>query len=550
MQPSLPALARTGKRLVNLGKGLKLPKPPAPPPRPLPPPAPVISRFAPAVKSAAPPPLPASVFSRFAAAGEGAAPSARFAALPPLPRGNLPALAGRAPPRPEARFSLAEAERITEPARIRALLEELEAGSSQQFRAGTRGTTMQPTLLRLLRARGRIYEAPPEPAAEPPQPPELATPETIQRPTPISEEVSAIAQEGGISAANSRNHFMQATEDAATLVSEVIPLSGRTLLTPIAEQEGQTAAEAIRALPEVPPEEQLTPAEIEEILDSIFPGRLVGRALELVSQNLDRMEGVFRGRMPRANVNTYNRQIQDLISVTLIHTPAPQVRKLLEVFTPARLTRLKSALGAYFLRNPLDARLILDELITILSRGQYNAEIIEALTTDLNIQPAGALARLQALSRDIQATALQLGMEGRLAYAKGMGWFGARAFYTLVAAGLGAVGLFIAAYANINSVEDLAIQIRLGRDIFDNRFPGIAEFRDRAALLFQGVAATLMDTLYDTTGVQRPAQRPSPAGPPEVVRPPREVWAWAHYIGEYSRMLRDLLSILIAQRQR
>ena len=520
MQRSLATLARSGKRLVNVGKRFTPPVPPRPPPRPLVPPM---------------PPAP---------------PSARFASLPPLPRGNLPALAGRAPMRPETRFSLAEAERITEPKRIRELMEELEVGSSLQFRAGTRGTKMQPELLRLLRERGRIYEAPAEPAAEPPQPPEFATPEMIQRPTPISEQVTAIAQEGGISAADSQSHFMSATEDAATLVGEVIPLSGRTLLTPIAEQEGQTAAQSIRALPELSPDEQLTAAEIEGILDSIFPGRAVGRALELGPQNLSRMEGVFRARMPRANVDTYNGQIRDLVSVTLIHTPAPQVRKLLEVFTPARLTRLKSALGAYFLRNPLDARLILDELITILSRGQYNAEIIEALTTDLNIQPAGALARLQALSRAIQATALQKDMEGTLAYAKGMGWFGARAFYTLVAAGLGAVGVFIAAYANINSVEDLAIQIRLGRDMFDQRFPGVAEFRDRAALLFQGAAAVLMDSIYDTTGIQRPAPPPAVAGPPEVIRPPREVWAWAHYIGEYSRMLRDLVGIVIAQRQR
>ena len=522
MMRSVPTLARRVARVgTNILKRASVSKPPAPL-------LPSIAR-PPALAAARPP------------AGVG---------LPSLPRGNLPALAGRAPQRPEARFSLAEAERITEPARIRALLEELEAGSSQQFRAGTRGTTMQPTLLRLLRARGRIYEAAPEPAAEPPQPPELATPETIQRPTPISEQVTTIAQEGGITAAESQNHFMHATEDAAALVDEVIPLTGRTLLTPIAEQQGHTAAQAIRTLPELPPGEELTPVEIEEILDSIFPAREIGRAFELGPQNLARMEGVFRARMPRANVDAYNGQIRDLVSVTLQHTSAAQVRRLLQVFTPARLTRLKAALGAYFLRNPLDARLILDELITILSRGQYSAEIIEALTTDLYIQPAGALARLQALSRAIQATALQLGMEGALAHAKGMGWFGARAFYSLVAAGLGAIGVFIAAYANINSVEDLAIQIRLGRDLFDNRFPGIAEFRDRAALLFQGIAATLMDTIYDTTGIQRPAQRPGPAGPPAVVRPPQEVWEWAHYIGEYSRMLRDLLGIVTAQRQR
>lgn len=529
MMRSVPTLARRVARVgTNILKRGSVSKPPAP-----------------LLPSIARPPVLAAPAPSAAAARPPAA-----VGLPSLPRGNLPALAGRAPQRPEARFSLAEAERITEPARIRALLEELEAGSSQQFRAGTRGTTMQPTLLRLLRARGRIYEAPPEPAAEPPQPPELATPETIQRPTPISEQVTTIAQEGGITAAESQNHFMQATEDAAALVDEVIPLTGRTLLTPIAEQQGQTAAQAIRTLPELPPGEELAPAEIEEILDNIFPGRVIGRAFELGPQNLTRMEGVFRARMPRANVDAYNGQIRDLVSVTLQHTSAAQVRRLLQVFTPARLTRLKAALGAYFLRNPLDARLILDELITILSRGQYSAEIIEALTTDLYIQPAGALARLQALSRAIQATALQLGMEGALAHAKGMGWFGARAFYTLAAAGLGAIGVFIAAYANINSVEDLAIQIRLGRDLFDNRFPGIAEFRDRAALLFQGIAATLMDTIYDTTGVQRPAQRPGPAGPPVVVRPPQEVWAWAHYIGEYSRMLRDLLGIVMAQRQR
>jgi hypothetical protein len=86
--------------------------------------------------------------------------------------------------------------------------------------------------------------------------------------------------------------------------------------------------------------------------------------------------------------------------------------------------------------------------------------------------------------------------------------------------------------------------------MFDQRFPGVAEFRDRAALLFQGAAAVLMDSIYDTTGIQRPAQPSAVAGPPEVVRPPREVWAWAHYIGEYSRMLRDLVGIVIAQRQR
>ena len=535
MKSTAIALERTGKRAVNLGKRVSI------------------------FKSSRP---PASVISRFAAAGEGAAPvapvaptpSASSSALPFLPRGNLPSLAGRAPLRPETRYTLEEALKITEPKAIRKLMEELEAGSTRNFVAGTRGIKMQPALIRLLRARGRIYEPPAEPEAEPPQPPELATPETIQRPTPISEEVTRLAQESGITAAESHNHFMHATEDAAALVNEVIPLSGRTLLTPIAEQQGQTAAQAIRALPELPPGEELTAAEIEAILDTIFPARVIGRAFELGPQNLFRMEAVFRARMPRANVDAYNRQIQDLMSATLLHTSARQVKKLLAIFTPARLTRLKSALGAYFLRNPQDARLILDELITILSRGQYNAEIIETLTTDLYIQPAEALSRLQAVSRSIQATALQRDMEGALAHAKGMGWFGARAFYTLAAAGLGAIGVFIAAYANISSVEDLAVQIRVGREMFDHRFPGVAEFRDRAALLFQGTAAVLLDSAYngyyDTLGIPRSAQPPSVTGPPEVVRPPREVWLWAHYIGEYSRMVRDLLNIVIAQRQR
>jgi hypothetical protein len=431
-------------------------------------------------------------------------------------------------------------------------MEELEAGSTRDFPAKTRATTMQPALIRLLRERGLIYEQPAEPEAEPPQPPELATPETIKHPTRISEEVTTIAQGGGITAAESQSHFMDAAQAAEELVNEVIPLSGRTLLKPIeeGEQEGQTATQSIRALPKLPPGEELTPKEIEDFLDTIFPARVIARSLKIGPQNLFRMEALFRARMLKADIDAYNVQIQDLISATLEHTTARQVRKLLKVFTPSRLTRLKSALGSYFLRNPLDARLILDELITILSRGQYNAEIIEALTTDLNIQPAGALARLQAVSKGIQATALQRDMEGALAHAKGMGWFGARAFYTLAAAGLGAIGIFIAAYANINSVEDLAIQIRLGRDMFDQRFPGVAEFRDRAALLFQGAAAVLMDSIYDTTGIQRPAPPPAVAGPPEVVRPPREVWAWAHYIGEYSRMLRDLVGIVIAQRQR
>jgi len=537
MKSTAIALERSGKRAINkLGKRVSIFKPPKPP---------------------AP---PASIISRFAAAGEGAAPVAPTpsapSALPFLPRGNLPSLAGRAPLRPETRYTLEEALKITEPKAIRKLMEELEAGSTRNFVAGTRGIKMQPALIRLLRARGRIYEPPAEPEAEPPQPPELATPETIQRPTPISEEVTRLAQESGITAAESHNHFMHATEDAAALVNEVIPLSGRTLLTPIAEQQGQTAAQAIRALPELLPGEELTAAEIEAILDSIFPARVIGRAFELGPQNLFRMEAVFRARMPRANVDTYNRQIQDLMSATLLHTSARQVNKLLAIFTPARLTRLKSALGAYFLRNPQDARLILDELITILSRGQYNAEIIETLTTDLYIQPAEALSRLQAVSRSIQATALQRDMEGALAHAKGMGWFGARAFYTLAAAGLGAIGVFIAAYANISSVEDLAVQIRVGREMFDHRFPGVAEFRDRAALLFQGTAAVLLDSAYngyyDTLGIPRPAQpvAVAVAGPPEVVRPPREVWLWAHYIGEYSRMVRDLLNIVIAQRQR
>jgi hypothetical protein len=318
---------------------------------------------------------------------------------------------------------------------------------------------------------------------------------------------------------------------------------------------GRTARQAITELPAIG-EELVTAAQAEEILDSIFPGRVVARALELGPQNLARMEAVYRGRMPAGNVQEYNGQMRDLVAVSLQHIPSWQVENFTRVFTPDRLRRLKAALGTYFLRNPLDARLILDELIAIIPRGQrngaqYTGEIIDTLISNLNLQPARALAELVRTSNALAITELEVGAAGRLAQSKGMGWFGARAFYSLIASGLGIVGLFLAAYANITSIEDLAREIRIGRDVFDARFPGIAEFRDRAALFFQGIAANLMDTIYDATGMQRPAEAPVPvARPPEVIRPPAEVWEWARYIGEYSRMLRELTDVVIGARNR
>ena len=254
--------------------------------------------------------------------------------------------------------------------------------------------------------------------------------------------------------------------------------------------------------------------------------------------------------MPQRNVNAYNEQIRDLVSVVLVHTPAAQVRKFTEVFTLPRLTRLKASLGAYFLRNPLDARLILDELFSILPRSKFNGQIIDNLITNLAAQPERALAELITASRALQGAALEEGQIQAMTFAKGMGWFAARAFYSLIAAGLGVVGLFAAAWANINSTEDLAREIRINREIFDARFPVAAEFRDRAALFFQGVAASIMDGIYDRTGIPRPAQRPAVApAPPAVIQPSPEVWAWARYIGEYSRMLRDLVGVVTAQRR-
>ena len=515
-----------------------------------------------------------------AVAGEGAAvssfaPSAARASAPvatrsvastlgqtgsrlPISRAPLQARLPRAPPRPERRFTIEEAESIRTTTEIRALLEELEAGSSARFPAGTRATTMRPRLIELLEARGRIYNPT---AAErnagraalnqsiPRISPEFSTPGEATARTPISDEVGRFASEGGIEAGESARLFEQATGDAQALVDEVVPLNGRNLLTPIAEQGGQTVAQAARLLPEIPVGEQPTAAEIEAILDSIFPARGFARALEIGPQNLARQRVVQRGEMPQRNVNAYNEQIRDLVSVVLVHTPAAQVRKFTEVFTLPRLTRLKASLGAYFLRNPLDARLILDELFSILPRSRFNGQIIDNLITNLAAQPERALAELITASRALQGAALEEGQIQAMTFAKGMGWFAARAFYSLIAAGLGVVGLFAAAWANINSTEDLAREIRINREIFDARFPVAAEFRDRAALFFQGVAASIMDGIYDRTGIPRPAQRPAAApAPPAVIQPSPEVWAWARYIGEYSRMLRDLVRVVTAQR--
>ena len=478
----------------------------------------------------------------------------------PISRAPLQARLPRAPPRPERRFTIEEAESIRTTTEIRALLEELQAGSTAEFPAGTRATTMRPRLMELLEARGRIYNPT---AAErnagraalnqsiPRISPEFSTPGEATARTPISDEVGRFASEGGIEAGESARLFEQATENAQALVDEVVPLNGRNLLRPIPEEGSRTAQQAIERL-EVPfanGEAILTRAEKEAILDSIFPARGFARALEIGPQNLARQRVVQRGEMPQRNVNAYNEQIRDLVSVVLVHTPAAQVRKFTEVFTLPRLTRLKASLGAYFLRNPLDARLILDELFSILPRSRFNGQIIDNLITNLAAQPERALAELITASRALQGAALEEGQIQAMTFAKGMGWFAARAFYSLIAAGLGIVGLFAAAWANINSTEDLAREIRINREIFDARFPVAAEFRDRAALFFQGVAASIMDGIYDRTGIQRPAQRPAAApAPPAVIQPSPEVWAWARYIGEYSRMLRDLVRVVTAQR--
>jgi hypothetical protein len=469
-----------------------------------------------------------------------------------------------ASPRPGRRYSLEEVESISTTKDIRELLEVLEPGSTREFPPGTRTKVMRVKLDRLIEIEltkpdSRIYNPTVEQSTTrraalnqsiPRIYPELSTPGEATTRTPISDEVGRFASEGGIEAGESARLFEQATGDAQALVDEVVPLNGRNLLTPIAEQGGQTAAQAISLLPEIPVGEQPTAAEKEAILDSIFPARVLGRAFEIAKQNIKRQEGVQRGVMPERNVNEYNKQIRELISVALVHTPAAQVRQFTEVFTPPRLTRLKASLGAYFLRNPLDARLSLDELFSILPRAQYNGAILDNLITNLAAQPERALAELIRASAAIQTAALEAGQIQAMTFAKGMGWFAARAFYSLIAAGLGIVGLFAAAWANINSTEDLAREIRINREIFDVQFPVAAEFRDRAALFFQGAAAAIMDGIYDRTGIQRPAQRPSAApAPPPVIQPSPEVWAWARYIGEYSRMLRDLVGVVTAQRR-
>jgi hypothetical protein len=481
-----------------------------------------------------------------------------------LPSAPIQARLPRAPLRPGRRYSLEEAQSMSTTKDIRELLEVLEPGSTREFPPGTRAKVMRGPLDRLIEIEltkpdGLIYNPTVEQSTTrraalnqsiPRTAPEFSTPGEATARTPISDEVGRFASEGGIEAGESARLFEQATGDAQALVDEVVPLNGRNLLTPIAEQGGQTAAQAARLLPEIPVGEQPTAAEIEAILDSIFPARGFARALEMGEQNLARQRVVQRGEMPQRNVNAYNEQIRDLVSVVLVHTPGAQVRKFIEVFTPSRLTRLKASLGAYFLRNPLDARLILDELFSILPRSRFNGQIIDNLITNLAAQPERALAELITASRALQGAALEEGQIRAMTFAKGMGWFAARAFYSLIAAGLGIVGLFAAAWANINSTEDLAREIRINREIFDVRFPVAAEFRDRAALFFQGAAAAIMDGIYDRTGIQRPAQRPSAApAPPPVIQPSPEVWAWARYIGEYSRLLRDLVGVVTAQRR-
>jgi hypothetical protein len=190
------------------------------------------------------------------------------------------------------------------------------------------------------------------------------------------------------------------------------------------------------------------------------------------------------------------------LTVILENTPRKEVIQMANVFTPQRMRRFKMALFDIFLINPRLAKNILDIFITdILARRRYSPGSIDSIITAMQTDPTTAENKLASESQKITNAERDLVNQSALAQAKGMGWFKARAFFTLLLGGLAGIPLFIMFWNGIYTPENLAFSLRQsyhfnGYDVY------VAEIMKEGKVFYDALTLKMFETYQQLTETQ------------------------------------------------
>ena len=384
--------------------------------------------------------------------------------------------------------------------------------------------------------------------------------------TSIGKQAATAAVKRGVAttAEAAAEEFGELATEAGEMLEETLPNPS----TPLLRQLEEVAAEIPvrpRQLPNISPNGEVGPteAQIEGILDSIIPGRVLGRAMRLGAENTARLGELYGAEGLPGRVGQFNQAMEAVARGALRNAPPGEAGRIGEALTPARLSGLKSRLFVLFVRNPGQARQVLDLLVgTILPRGGFNGALVDALIADLAANPESALPNLQRRAADLAVRALDVQGAAALARAKGFGWYSSRSLFTLLQAGFGAAAILTLALAGINNADEFAARIGAARRRFGQNHPGAAAGAAAAAAaardFYQRLAAAMGRGLAIAAGAagvelpeapiaQSPPPRPGPVPlpPAEPAQAPPWVWAWADYLGGAVREARRVYRAIV-----
>ena len=269
----------------------------------------------------------------------------------------------------------------------------------------------------------------------------------------------------------------------------------------MATSEGATAAAKLLGKNVIVIPRKQSALSLLEYIKGFTPyGRAMSRLTEsfkLGASNIIRFEDVARNIITGANavgaLPKYNVFAETSIRTILEHATYDQVSRLCSVFTPERTLAFKIALVRVFQTNPVDAALVLDTmLLHVIPHSKYNVELIDALIYTMKTNPGKAIDELLKINGLITADAIKTVGASAAAYHKGMGWFKSKAYFSLLAAGLGSSVLFLANYNNIPDMKTFAEKVYWGKEKAAEELeenPNYSSIKKRAADLRK--AATL-----------------------------------------------------------
>jgi len=193
-----------------------------------------------------------------------------------------------------------------------------------------------------------------------------------------------------------------------------------------------------------------------------------GRALANLSTNLRvAKKNVDAFRILAINIadevpamTTYNKLVDEGLTVILENANKKDVERLLKVFTPQRLIEFKAAMVTMFSRSVIDATTIFNLMVTyIIPRAKYNEKLIDSLISQIRLHPDGAVEEFQKLAGLITGEEVKTLAAAAQAAAKGMGWFKSKTFYTLLLGGGGCTVLFLANYMNTPDLKSFSLAV-------------------------------------------------------------------------------------------